>query len=138
MNKGNACFLLLALLILPVFGAMGQNFIGYDETGIAERMKAAHPQFKQDKTVVNDTYKYLKYVDRITEQTILFFLSDKGECTYVRWMSDYSNLNDMLAMLNSKYKKSGKDSWTYSEKGQNYTVSMEEGEWYFTVSFRKN
>jgi hypothetical protein len=53
-------------------------------------------------------------------------------------MSDYSNLNDMIGMLNNKYKKSGTNIWTYTDKGENFTVKMEEEEWYFTVTFRKN
>jgi hypothetical protein len=115
-----------------------QNFIGLDPAGIAMKMKSVNPQFKLDKGAVNHTYKYLKYVDKISEQTILFFMSDKNVCTYVRWMSDYSNMNDMVAMLNKNFKKSGKNTWSYSDKGEKYIVKLVEEEWYFTVSFRKN
>jgi hypothetical protein len=41
-------------------------------------------------------------------------------------------------MLNQKYRKSGANTWTYAEKGENYSVKMEEEEWYFTITFRKN
>ena len=30
------------------------------------------------------------------------FLSDNDVCTYVRWMSDYSNLNDMIGHAEQK------------------------------------
>ena len=128
---------IIAFLLFKVFLVQGQNFIGLDETEIAKQMSISNPQFKLDKNVINPTYKYLKYVDKITEQTILFFLSDNGDCTYVRWMSDYSNLNDMISMLNQKYKKNTSNTWSFTENGQSYTVKLEEGEWYFTVSFRK-
>jgi len=68
---------------------------------------------------------------------MLFFLSDKDICTYVRWMSDYSNLTDIIAELDRTYKKKDEKTWQYSEKNQEYMVRLEEGEWFFTVSIRK-
>ena len=134
-SKYTLAFLVLCTLSLPV---LSQNFIGMAPEQIAAVIKSDYPQFKIDKNAVNNTYNYLKYVDKISEQTVLFFLSDKNTCTYVRWMSDYSNLNELLGMLNNKYKKTGINTWTYSDKGENYTVKMEEEEWYFTITYRKN
>jgi len=105
---------------------------------IASAVKSGYPQFKIDRNAVNHTYKYLKYIDKISEQTILFFLSDKNICSYVRWMADYSNLNDMIALLNQKYRKSGENTWSYAENGESYSVKLEEEEWYFTITFRRN
>jgi hypothetical protein len=116
----------------------GQNFIGMPKSAIPALLKTRYPQFKLDKGAVNHAYNYLKFVDKVSEQTLLFFLSDKDVCTYVRWISDYSNLSDMTAMLNQNYHKSGVNLWTYTDKGEDYTVTLVEGEWYFTVSFRKN
>lgn len=127
--------LLFSASVMPV---KAQNYIGLNPAEIAVLLKSANPQFKLDRNAVNPAFKYLKYVDKITEQTILFFMSDKDLCTYVRWMSDYSNLNDMINELNKKYKKSGNNTWSYTDKGENYTVKLEEDEWFFTVSFRKN
>jgi hypothetical protein len=129
--------LVASLLLFNSLLTTGQNFIGLNQEQIMEKMKIVNPKFKIDDNVINPTYKYLKYVDKITEQTILFFLSDAGDCTYVRWISDYSNLNDMIGMLNSKYKKTGVNIWTYTEDGQSFAVKLEEDEWYFMVSFRK-
>jgi hypothetical protein len=116
----------------------GQNFIGMSTLEIATQLKSTNPQFKLDKNAVNTTYKYLKYVDKISEQTILFFMSDKDKCTYVRWMADYSNLNDMISLLNANYKKIGPNNWTFTEKGEEFSVTLVEDEWYFTVNYRKN
>jgi len=137
--KGIFKYCLLAFLTgIAMQPTWSQNFIGKEPQAIASLLKSQYPQFKLDKSAVNHSYKYLKYVDKISEQTILFFLSDDDHCTYVRWMSDYSNLNDMIEMLNKKYKKSGENSWTYADKSGNYSVKMEEEEWYFTITFRKN
>jgi hypothetical protein len=130
-------FLAACLLVLHVALTQGQTFIGLSQDEIGIQMKSIHPEFKLDKGAVNHTFRYLKYVDKITEQTILFFLSEDSLCTYVRWISDYANLNDVIGMLNNKYKKVDTNSWTYTEKGQAYTVNLVEEEWYFTVSYRK-
>jgi hypothetical protein len=118
--------------------ASGQNFIGLNSSEIAALMRSSYPDFKLDKNAVNHSYKYQKYVDKISEQTVLFFMTDRDECSYVRWMSDYSNLNDIIETLNRKYKKNGSNSWCFTEKGENYGITLVEEEWYFTVSYRKN
>ncbi len=130
--------ILIIFLAVSFQSVYSQNFIGMNSVEISAAIKAGYPQFKLDKNAINHSYKYLKYVDKISEQTILFFMSEKNICTYVRWMADYSNLNDMISMLNKKYKKTGVNTWSYSDKGENYSVKKEEEEWYFTITFRKN
>jgi hypothetical protein len=138
MKRSCSYTIVFFLLITGLVEIKGQNFIGMAKSAIPEMVKTRYPQFKLDKGVVNHSYNYLKFVDKVSEQTLLFFLSEKDICTYVRWMSDYSNLSDMTAMLNKNYHKNGANSWTYTDKGEDYTVTLVEGEWYFTVSFRKN
>jgi hypothetical protein len=138
MKRGYNYTIVFFLLIAGLSELNGQNFIGMSKSAIPEVLKTRHPEFKPDKGAVNHSYNYLKFVDKVSEQTLLFFLSDKDVCTYVRWISDYSNLSDMTTMLNKNYHKSGVNSWTYTDKGDDYTVTLVEGEWYFTVSFRKN
>ena len=119
------------------FHAAAQNYIGMKKTDIIKIMQKDQPQFKLDTSSVNRTYKYIKLVDRISEQTMLFFLDENNTCTYVRWMSDYANLNDIMAELNKKYKKKDKKTWSYVDKAQEFIVTLEEGEWFFTVGIRK-
>jgi hypothetical protein len=138
MKKGTGYIGLILFILTCSFIAKGQNFIGMQKSEIGVALKKFNPQFKLDKDAVNHTYNYLKYVDKVSEQTILFFLSDQDVCTHVRWMSDYANLGDLTAMLNQNYRKKGPHSWSYSDKGKDYTVTLVEEEWYFTVSFQKN
>lgn len=138
MKTGFGYMVLFLLMLFLPFETEGQSFIGMHKDEIPGLLKTVNPQFKLDRTAVNRTYNYLKFVDKVSEQTILFFLSDTDVCTYVRWMADYANLTDMTGMLNRKYRRNGPNSWTYSEKGENYSVTLVEEEWYFTVSFRKN
>jgi hypothetical protein len=138
MKRGYNFTIVFFLLVLGLGETKGQNFIGMPKNAIPPLVKTRYPEFKLDKGTVNHAYNYLKFVDKVSEQTLLFFLSDKDVCTYVRWISDYSNLSDMIAMLNKNYHKNGANSWTYTDKGDDYSVTLVEGEWYFTVSFRKN
>ena len=138
MKKVTLCIAWMLFILSCSFRAEGQNFIGVHKSEIAGMLKTVNPQFKLDRNAINHTYKYLKFVDKISEQTILFFLSDKDECTYVRWMADYANINDLTGMLNQNYRKNGINSWSYSDKGGDYAVTLVEEEWYFTISFRKN
>lgn len=111
-----------------------QNFIGMDKDQILMEMRDSHKKFKLNTDDVNPHYKYLKFENKIDEITILFFLSEEGKCTLIRKMCDYSNINDVIAELNGKYKKAGKNTWTYTDNGKMYSISLVEEEWYFTVT----
>jgi hypothetical protein len=130
------CFFLL-ILSPGLFKINAQNYIGMDKDEIIKDMNASHRSFKLNTSAVNPYYKYLKFEDNINEITILFFLSDSDKCTLVRKMCDYANINDEIKDLNQKYKKLGKNKWTYSEKGKFYSVTLEESEWYFTISTKQ-
>ncbi len=125
------------LLLIFSLNATAQHYIGMKKADIIKIMQKNQPQFKLDTGSVNRTFKYVKLVDKISEQTVLFFLAEDNTCTYVRWMSDYANLNDWIAVLNSKYKKKDKNTWSYIDKGQEFVVTLEEGEWFFTIGIRK-
>jgi hypothetical protein len=104
---------------------------------IIKVMQKERPGFKFEKNAVNRSYNMIKFVDKTSEQTMLFFLSEKNICTYVRWMSDYSNLTEIISELDRLYKKKDERTWYYSDKNQDYVVRLEEGEWFFTISIRK-
>jgi hypothetical protein len=125
--------LLTGILTLPGY-LYSQEYIGYHEEKIKTLMKEENKMFKLNTNTVNKYYKYLKYEDKVNEITIMFFLSDNDYCTLVRYMSDYSNINETLNDLNSKYKKISKNSWQYHKNGKTYSVKLEEGDWFFTVT----
>ncbi len=127
--------LLLAFIILLYIPA--QNYIGLHKDELINVMKSTQRNFKLNTDAVNNKYKYLKYEDKINEQTMLFFLSEDNFCTYVRLMCDYVNLNKVIENFNSQYTKTSQYKWTYKENGDVYTVDLEKGEWFFTVSIRK-
>ena len=132
----NRVFIICIFLVFAVTGLSAQNYVDVHKDGIIKLMSEKHRNFKLNKDVINRNYNYLKYEDHISEQTILFFLSDNDYCTLVRWMSAYSNINDMLSMLDKKYSKAGKNLWTYVKDGKKYLINLEQGEWFFTVTYK--
>jgi hypothetical protein len=129
-------FLINILLTFSLFAA-AQNFIGMQKDEIIKVLPKERPGFKFEKNAVNRSYNVIKFVDKISEQTMLFFLSEKNICTYVRWISDYSNLTEIIGELDHNYKKKDEKTWYYSDKNQDFVVSLEEGEWFFTISIRQ-
>ncbi len=114
-----------------------QNFIGLHKDEIVALMKQTRKEFKLNTGVVNEKYNYLKYEDKISEQTVLYFLDQNDYCTYVRFISDYSNYNSAIEELNSKYTRKNENTWIYTDKDQKYIVSLEKEEWFFTINTKK-
>jgi hypothetical protein len=129
-------YILLITLIIQ-FQVKGQNFIGMHKNEIASLMKETQKEFILNKDVVNKKYNYLKYEDRINEQTVLYFLDNNDYCTYVRFISDYSNYNSLIDTLNKKYKRRNENTWIYTDKGVKYIVYLEKEEWFFTINTKK-
>jgi hypothetical protein len=134
MNLFKYRWLTVFIFLSVAFSVGGQNFIGMYKDDITEEMKKRYPSLKLNTDVINHDYKYLKYEDKINEITMLFFLSKDDKCTLVRKMCDYSNINDELGDLESKYKSTGKNQWVYEDGGNKFLVTLEEGEWYFTIT----
>jgi hypothetical protein len=127
--------LIICLLIFQL-SAYSQHLIGLNKDQITDEMKKT--DYVLDNSSVNTTYKYLKYIDKFNDQTMLVFLSESDVCTSTKLMSDYSNLEIVKSLLNKNYKSAGKDKWKYSIAGVEYTVVLKREEWYFTVFTSKN
>lgn len=114
-----------------------QQYIGLHKDVIKEMMKSGNKEMYLDKSTVNNTYNYLKYVDALDEQTLLYFLDNEDKCKLIRHMCDYSMLDEKVEELNESYTKTADDTWQYKEGGEIYEITLEEGEWYFTITTRK-
>jgi hypothetical protein len=108
-----------------------QNYIGLTKDEIIKTMNEKNPGFDLDEGVVNNTYKYLKYVDKNNEETWLFFLSDDNICTRTKLMSDYSNLKTRKDELDKEYKPAGEKKWIFISKGMTFIVELKKEDWFF-------
>jgi hypothetical protein len=131
------------ILVLSIFigfctiQLQAQNLIGMSKSEVMQVIKKAYPSFDIDGDAKNTTYKYLKYIDKYNEETMLVFLSDDDVCTFTKLMSDYSNEKIRTDELDKKYKKTGDHFWTFVDKGENFTVELKKEEWYFTIITKK-
>lgn len=125
--------LLLCVMAVFVSPLKSQHFIGKTKDQVIKEMKTTCPDYAMDNSSVNYTYKYLKYINKVTEQTLLIFLSEGDVCTSTKLMSDYSNLLLVKKELNAKYQPAGKETWTYTLDGVTYKVKLKHEEWFFTV-----
>ena len=128
---------LLIGLISLVVQVEPVNYIGKTKSEIISLMQKNNPGFDLDEGAVNTTYKYIKFVDKYNEETYLFFLNEKDECTFTKLMSDYSNMKLRTAELDKMYKKAGDTKWIYVEKGTVYIIELIKEEWYFTILMKK-
>jgi len=120
------------VIVLFVSPVKSQHLIGKTKTQIEKEMEASYNDFDLDQSSVNRTYKYLKYVNKITEETLLVFLTADDICSATKLTSDYANLLQVKKQL-SKYKPAEKNKWVYIEKGVKYTVKLKQEEWFFSV-----
>jgi hypothetical protein len=124
---------IIILALFLAFPVMSQHLIGKHKDQIVKEIKSLYPGFVIDNSSVNHTYKYLKYIDRISEQTLLVFLSDDDICTSTKLMSDFGNIEQVKTDLDKKYKPAGKDQWTYVIDGVTYLVKLKREEWFFSI-----
>jgi hypothetical protein len=128
---------ILLISLITALHVNAQNFIGLHKDEIATLMKEKQKEFILNTGVVNKKYNYLKYEDKINEQTLLYFLNNDDYCTYVRLISDYSNYNSAIEELNNKYTRINKNTWIFKDKGKKYIVYLEKEEWFFTINTKK-
>ncbi len=129
--------LILFIALVPLLYVHNQNYIGLHKDELIQVMRTTQRNFKLNTDAINSKYRYLKYEDRINEQTMLFFLSEDDFCTYVRLMCDYMNLNNVIDSLNKKYTRTNQYTWTYKDGENLFNVNLEKGEWFFTVNINK-
>ena len=114
-----------------------QHLIGEDKGEVKKLMDEQRKDLFIDESSKNTVYNTLKYVDRMNRQTLLLVFSEQDICQYSKWMCDYSMMNKVIAELNSQYEQSATDTWRYREKGKAYIVTLTTGDWFFTITTRK-
>ncbi|HQH41041.1 MAG TPA: hypothetical protein PLC81_01275 [Bacteroidales bacterium] len=126
---------LIILILLPgsLFLASGQYFVGLPKDSVMVHVRKEMRFFLPDNSGKNDMYRYLKFVDKINEETLYCFLSEKDICTSTRLISDYSNLQKRLEWLGKNCKKQNDSTWYYIRDGRKYQTVLRKEEWFFVL-----
>ena len=123
-----ACLLLLAVLPLK-----GQSMIDLTKEEVRARVEDRHREFRRDKSVVNQRFNYLKYVNGLRTRTWILYFTDEDICRSSKLICDYGEYDEVLEDLNKRYEKVGESEWSYELKRDTIHVVLTRQEWYFTV-----
>jgi len=126
----------LALTVALTLHVAGQNYIGLHKDEIRKRAASEYKGFAFDKEVENGNRSFLKYVNVLEEQTLLFVLNDKGYCTSMSRMYNTWLLNQVKADLTKNYRHTDSLTWLEKQNDKEYEIKLKKGEWFLTVSTR--
>lgn len=128
-------FLSVAIAFLSL-SASAQNYIGLHKDEIAKRMPQENKGFYFEKEVNVDDRGFLKYVNTLDEQTILFMIDTDGFCTAVSRMYNTWLYDHVVNELNSKYQQVSTNKWLEVKEGKSYDLTLIKGKWFLTLTIR--
>ena len=134
MKVQTPMLLLAAALLLPGFVPLrGQTMIGLTKEEVRALVKEDHKEFRRDRSVVNQRFNYLKYVNGMRTRTWILYFTDEDICRSTKLICDYGEYDEVLEELNLSYEKVGESEWQYKLKRDIIQVVLTREEWYFTV-----
>ncbi len=121
------------LLLLADLSLNGQSMIDLTKEEVRVIVKDKHREFRRDKSVVNQRFNYLKYVNGLRTRTWIIYFTEEDICRSTKLVCDYGEYDKMLEELNEDYKKLGESEWGYLLEHDSIHVVLARQEWYFTV-----
>jgi hypothetical protein len=129
--------ILLIMIALPARGwAQELLLIGMSKEDVKELVKKEYRDFSIDNRIVKQQFNYLKYINGRQTITWIIYFSDDDICTSAKKVCDYIEYDYVLEALNENCKKKEELTWECSSESKDYTVSLVEQDWYFTVQQR--
>ena len=131
--------LVAGLLLFAGSILRGQHMIDLTKEEVLVLVKDNHKEFRRDKSVVNQRFNYLKYVNGLRSRTWIMYFTDEDICRSTKLVCDYGEFDEVLEELNKAYDKVGESEWAYELVSDTIYVNLVREEWYFTVrEARKN
>ncbi len=121
------------LLLLADLTLKGQSMIDLTKEEVRVMVKGKHMGYRRDKSVVNQRFNYLKYVNGLRTRTWIIYFTDEDICRSTKLVCDYGEYDEVLEELNEGYEKVGESEWSYQLKRDSIHVILVRQEWYFTV-----
>ena len=122
-----------ALLLLSGSPLNGQSMIDLTKEEVRVIVKDKHMGFRRDKSVVNQQFNYLKYVNGLRSRTWIIYFTDEDICRSSKLVCDYGEYDEVIEELNETHEKAGESEWSYQLGGDTIQVVLARQEWYFTV-----
>jgi hypothetical protein len=121
------------LLLFAGSPLKGQSMIDLTKEEVRVMVKKKHMEFRRDKSVVNQRFNYLKYVNGLRTRTWILYFTDEDVCRSTKLVCDYGEYDEVLDELNESYEKVGESEWSYQLEHDTIHVILARQEWYFTV-----
>jgi len=125
--------LVAALLLLGVSPLKGQTMIDLTKEEVRVLVKENHKEFRRDRSVVNQRFNYLKYVNGLRTRTWILYFTEEDICRSTKLICDYGEYDEVLEELNLSHDKAGESEWQYKLKLDTIEVILTREEWYFEV-----
>jgi len=122
-----------ALLLIQGSPLKGQSMIDLTKEEVRVIVKDKHMEFRRDKSVVNQQFNYLKYVNGLRSRTWIIYFTDEDICRSSKLVCDYGEYDEVIEELNNMHEKVGESEWSYELEGDTIQVILARQEWYFTV-----
>jgi len=123
------------ILITLSFSLSAQNLLGYKEDKIEKYIEKNNKDLVKDTETRNEKYDYLKYTDGFSgTTTVYFFLDANGRCKRIKKMYVHSIKDEIIEELDRNYTPDGDNKWTDIKKGSKAIISLNNEEWFFTVT----
>jgi hypothetical protein len=132
-------------ITLTIFGILlvmcstlhAQSLIGLSKDQVKAVIRKEYGEFRKDQSVVRQQFNYLKYVNGQKSKTWIAYFSDEDICTGTKLVCDYSEYDEMLEDLDSKYSRTGEREWEYIYGTDTCSVNLSREEWYFVIREKK-
>lgn len=127
-----------AITILIIFLSISnlniaQNLIGRHINDIKTIMPKLRPKYHIDNTTVEA--KSVKFIDQGGDNTLIFFIDDKGFCKYQKFMMEVNFAKNTVDTLTKNYKYLDNLTWLDKRNDKDYLIKMQNNEYYFTVVY---
>ena len=121
------------LLLFAGSSLKGQSMIDLTKEEVRVMVKEKHMEFRRDRSVVNQRFNYLKYVNGLRTRTWIIYFTDEDICRSSKLVCDYGEYDEVLEEINDAHDKVGESEWSYDLNGDSIQVILARQEWYFTV-----
>jgi len=125
--------LAVAIMLLSGSSLRGQQMIDLTKEEVSVLVKDNHKEFRRDKSIVNQRFNYLKYVNGLRTRTWIIYFTEDDICRSTKLVCDYGEYDEVLEELNEVYEKVGDSEWAYELMNDTIYVNLVRQEWYFTV-----
>ncbi|OFX19869.1 MAG: hypothetical protein A2033_19790 [Bacteroidetes bacterium GWA2_31_9] len=123
----------IALLLIISNFSFSQNLIGQHVNDIKATMSKLRPKYHIDNTTVEA--KSVKFIDQGGDNTLIFFIDEKGFCKYQKFMMEVNFAKNTVDTLTKNYKYLDNLTWLDKRNDKDYLIKMQNNDYYFTVVY---